>query len=100
MHFGCSKDLIFRQSGEQTEKLSSFTAARILAIGVDPNYRGIGIANQLTSNFCVQMKQEGFKKVGLSTFPWNERAIRFYKKDGWILEGRNSSSLSFIRTIL
>jgi|GEM_PF-2002107 len=75
------------------------TPARVLAIGVDSNYRGIGIANKLTSCFCDQMKREGYNKVGLSALAWNERAIRFYKKDGWIQEESSDTSLSFIRTI-
>ncbi|KLU66900.1 putative acetyltransferase [Desulfosporosinus acididurans] len=78
---------------------SLFASARILAIGVAPNFRGLGIANQLTGHFCSQMKQEGFKKVGLSTLPWNDRAIRFYKKDGWIVEESTDSSVSFLRSI-
>ena len=72
---------------------------RLLAIGVDLNYRGTGIANRLTSQFCAQMKREGLKKVGLSALAWNERAIRFYKKDGWISEECSEASVSFIRNI-
>lgn len=72
---------------------------RLLAIGVDLNYRGTGIANRLTSQFCAQMKREGLKKVGLSALAWNERAIRFYKKDGWIPEECSEASVSFIRNI-
>jgi ribosomal protein S18 acetylase RimI-like enzyme len=88
------------REGEFPVEQNLFAAARILAIGVDSNYRGMGIANQLTNHFCTKMKQEGFKKVGLSTLAWNKRAIHFYKKDGWILEKGNDSSLSFIRTII
>lgn len=96
------KSLVLRRHGEGMidDEHNMFTPARILAIGVDSNYRGLGIANQLTSHFCSKMKQEGFKRVGLSTLPWNKRAIRFYKKDGWILEQSNAASLSFIRNII
>ncbi|MDR3543952.1 MAG: GNAT family N-acetyltransferase [Desulfosporosinus sp.] len=69
--------------------------ARLLAIGVEPKYRGFGIANRLTSQFCADMKREGFKKVGLSVFAWNERAVNFYKKDDWIQEESDESSSSF-----
>jgi ribosomal protein S18 acetylase RimI-like enzyme len=78
---------------------NTFVSARLLAIGVDSNSRGIGIANKLTSHFCAQMKREGFKKVGLSALAWNERAIRFYKRDGWIQEESSETSVSFIRSI-
>ena len=73
--------------------------ARLLAIAVDQNYRGMGIADRLTGQFCAEMKREGYKKVGLSVLPWNERAISFYKKDGWVLEENRESSLYFSRTI-
>lgn len=73
--------------------------ARLMAIGVDSNYRGIGIANKLTSHFCAQLKLEGFEKVGLSALAWNERAMRFYKKDGWIQEEISETSVSFTRNI-
>ncbi|SPF37574.1 Acetyltransferase (fragment) [Candidatus Desulfosporosinus infrequens] len=47
------------------------------------------------------MKREGFKKVGLSVFAWNERAVSFYKKDDWIQEesGETSLSVRFFRYI-
>ena len=76
---------------------NKFAPARLLAIGVDTSYRGIGIANKLTSQFCTEMKSAGIKKVGLSALVWNRRAIRFYEKDGWILEESNETSLSFSR---
>lgn len=85
---------------KRSHERSLFTPARILAIGVAPSFRGLGIANRLTGHFCSQMKQEGIKKVGLSTLPWNERAIRFYKKDGWTVEESNDSSVSFMRSII
>lgn len=73
--------------------------AKLLAIGVDSNYRGIGIANKLTSHFCAEMKSKGLKEVGLSVLIWNERAIGFYKKDGWIQEESSETSLIFSRHI-
>jgi len=78
---------------------NTFEPARLLAIGVDSNHRGIGIANKLTSHFCAEMKSKGLKEVGLSVLIWNERAIGFYKKDGWIQEESSETNLSFIRSI-
>ena len=85
--------------GISANHYNTFVPARLLAIGVQSNYRGIGIANKLTSRFCTQMEREGFKKVALSTLPWNERAIHFYRKDGWIQEDSSEASLNFIRII-
>ena len=78
---------------------NTFAPARLLAIGVDSNHRGTEVANQLTSQFCNEMKSKGLKKVGLSVLLWNERAINFYKKDGWIQEESCETSLSFTRDI-
>lgn len=91
--------LPFHKRTIEAEQANSFIPVRILALGVGLNYRGMGIANKLTSHYCAQMRREGFRKVGLSVLPWNERAIRFYKKDSWIQEDSSETSLSFIRII-
>lgn len=91
--------LPFSKTGSITNQGNTFKPARLLAIGVGSKYRGIGIADKLTSHFCEEMKSKGLKKVGLSVLPWNERAINFYNKDGWIEEERSETSLSFTRDL-
>ncbi|ODA41177.1 GNAT family N-acetyltransferase [Desulfosporosinus sp. BG] len=83
----------------KAEQSKTPSEARLLGIGVDSNYRGLGIADKLTSRFCEEMKNKGLKRVGLSAVPWNERAISFYKKDGWIEDERSETSVSFIRDL-
>lgn len=78
---------------------NTLSQARLLGIGVDSNYRGLGVADKLTNYFCADMKKKGLKQVGLSAVPWNERAINFYKKDGWIEDERSEDSVSFIRNL-
>ena len=73
---------------------------RILAIGVDGSYRGQNIAGQLTGFFCEKMKEAGYVEVGLSAVPENTRAIRFYKKDGWIVTETSEDSVNFVRSIV
>ena len=87
------------KKGISADHYNTFEPARLLAIGIDLNYRGIGIGNELTSHFCKQLEREGFRKVGLSALPWNERTFRFYKKDGWIQEDSSETSLNFMRII-
>ncbi|MGC7872858.1 GNAT family N-acetyltransferase [Desulfosporosinus sp. SYSU MS00001] len=72
---------------------------RLLALAVDRSYRGLGVANELTAEFCREMKELGFKKVGLSALPWNQRAISFYIKDGWEKEEASETSISFSRLL-
>ncbi len=88
-----------RVNNAQYNKINILVSARLLAIGVDSNYRGLGIANKLTSQFCVEMKSAGYKMVELSVLAWNKRAISFYKKDGWIQEESTDSIVSFCRFI-
>lgn len=93
------KTLLPNNKGKSIDQPNTYVPARLLAIGVNSNYRGSGIANKLTSHFCDQMKLQGFMKVGLSALAWNERAISFYKKDGWIQDGGSETSLKFIRIL-
>lgn len=83
----------------QEEKVYTLVPPRLLAIAVESNYRGLGVANKLTGQFCTEMRTKGFKKVALSALPWNKRAIGFYKKDGWIEENYSDSSISFFRVL-
>ncbi|MDR3602831.1 MAG: GNAT family N-acetyltransferase [Desulfosporosinus sp.] len=83
----------------QAERVRTLVPPRLLAIAVDKNYRGLGVANELTLQFCTEMKGAGYKKVELSALPWNRRAIGFYKKDGWIEEESSETSISFSRLI-
>ncbi|AFM39740.1 acetyltransferase [Desulfosporosinus acidiphilus SJ4] len=72
---------------------------RLLAIAVDRSYRGLGIASDLTAEFCKEMKELGYEEAGLSALPWNKRAIRFYIKDGWKEEESTENSISFSRIL-
>lgn len=73
--------------------------ARILALGVLPEYRRRGLANELTAAYCEKARSKGFKKVELSTNPDNTNAIRFYQKDGWNIDHENDSAVSFSRCL-
>lgn len=70
---------------------------RLLSIGVDPNLRGLGVAAALVRKLCLQLEQDGIRSVGLSVNADNERAIAFYKKDGWIIESVNERTIRFWR---
>lgn len=96
------KALFFRgnaSSSAQAGEVGTLIPPRLLAIAVDNKYRGHSVADELTQQFCLDMKDIGFKKVALSALPWNQRAIGFYKKDGWIEESSSESSIGFYRLI-
>ena len=87
------------ENPRQDEKVRILVPPRLLAIAVNDKFRGLGVANELTRQFCAEMRTKGFKKVALSALPWNRRAIGFYKKDGWIEENCSESSIGFYRPI-
>lgn len=59
-------------------------AAVLRSIGVLPDVRGKGIAEQLLIEFEEQAKNKGAEIVALTTDALdNERAIRFYRKHGY-----------------
>jgi len=91
--------LPFSNKDSNGNQLNTSPSARVMGIAVDANYRGMGVANSLSAHYCADLKSKGIKEVGLSVNIWNERAIKFYIKDGWIEEERCETSLSFTRTI-
>ena len=86
-------------NNRQDERVRTLVPPKLLAIAVDEKFRGLGVASELTRQFCTEMKHAGFEKVELSALPWNQRAIGFYKKDGWTEEKCSETSICFSRLI-
>jgi ribosomal protein S18 acetylase RimI-like enzyme len=74
--------------------------ARLLSIGVDPAYRGMGIADQLVIEYCNTLFANGVDMVGLSVKIDNERAIHFYEKTGWQRERVTDASIYYIKATI
>jgi ribosomal protein S18 acetylase RimI-like enzyme len=55
----------------------------IWALFVDAAYQGAGIGPMLLSKACLDLKNDGYKKVRLTTQA-GTRAERLYRKLGWI----------------
>jgi len=51
-------------------------------------YRGLGVGSALLEETLAWAGAAGFAKVVLSAFPHNTRAIAFYERHGFTLEGR------------
>lgn len=68
-----------------SEKLSiPDTAAVLRSIGVQPKFKGAGVAGRLLQEFEFQASQKGADCVALTTDALdNERAIGFYRKHGY-----------------
>jgi RimJ/RimL family protein N-acetyltransferase len=56
-------------------------------VAIDPGFGGKGYGQQLISEILSFSRQQGFKRVELSTATINEKAIRLYEKNGFVKEG-------------
>ena len=64
-------------------------------MSVGARYRGLGVGSALLEQTIAWAAAAGFTKVILSAFPHNTRAIAFYERHGFTLEGRRA--LQFCR---
>ena len=53
------------------------------AVGVRPQYRGIGLLGAMFDDLIAQLKQEHYGQCLLEVLPSNERAIRIFKSKGF-----------------
>jgi RimJ/RimL family protein N-acetyltransferase len=61
---------------------------RELDIAVDERFQGRGIGKQLLEKGKIEAKEIGIHKLSLRALATNEGAIQFYKKCGFIEQGR------------
>ena len=73
-------------------------AAHLLSIGVHPDHRGSGLAEQMVDRYCDALWEDGWERVGLSVRPENARAIAFYEKTGWQRIGSSPNTLRYSRS--
>jgi len=59
-----------------------------LGMSVGAPYRGVGVGSALLQAALAWAAGAGFSRVVLSAFPHNTRAIAFYERHGFTLEGR------------
>jgi ribosomal protein S18 acetylase RimI-like enzyme len=62
--------------------------AQLLNIAVSPAHQGKGIATTLVRAGLETMRELGVPEVRLEVRPWNENAVRLYRKTGWREAGR------------
>ncbi len=62
--------------------------AQLLNIAVLPAHQGEGIATKLVQAGLQAMRASGVSEVRLEVRPWNESAVRLYRKTGWREAGR------------
>lgn len=78
--------------------VSDQTLAHLLSVGVHPDQRGSGLAEQLVDRYCCVLWQDGWECVDLSVRPENARAIAFYERTGWQRIGSSPYTLHYSRS--
>lgn len=96
--FAIRSRLKIRGENHEFSKISS-VPYRLLSIGIMPSARGKGIGEQLVESLALKFAQCGCKKMGLSVFKNNKRAIAFYEKTGWEREFCTESSIYYVKSL-
>ena len=73
------------------------TYARLLFIGVHPDYRRRGVASRLLGTFHTQCAAQGFQTMRLMTENINAPGIAMYEKAGWQIVHRSETDTYFRR---
>lgn len=70
-------------------------SGNLLSIAVFPYCCGTGVAGRLIESFRTAAGEEGYDVLRLSVRNDNLRAIKFYKKHGWHVTGRDDAGTRF-----
>jgi ribosomal protein S18 acetylase RimI-like enzyme len=62
-------------------------AGELLALYVDPLSWGLGVGRRLMEHARAQLSGMGFRLATLGVLVGNDRALRFYRADGWTADG-------------
>ncbi|HEY2372882.1 MAG TPA: GNAT family N-acetyltransferase [Gaiellaceae bacterium] len=60
----------------------------VFSLYVDPAASGAGVGRALLVHACAELASSGFSRATLWVFEANERALRFYRANGWAPTGR------------
>lgn len=92
------KSRLGRGVGAVPDQLA-WPSSQLLSIGVDEEFRGMGIGEALTERFCRALADDGMDAVGLSVRSDNAAAIAFYLRTGWIRKSTAPDSATFWRRL-
>ncbi len=67
----------------------------LFSICVDPAQQGAGIATPLLAEFNRRSAELGCRRVVLTVVDDNERAIRFYEREGWTRDAHEGGSFLY-----
>jgi GNAT superfamily N-acetyltransferase len=64
----------------------------LYAIHVHPEWHGRGVGSALMAVARASLRELGFVRASLWVLDDNERACRFYERDGWVVSGQTRLS--------
>lgn len=67
----------------------------LFSIAVRPTAQGSGLAGEALEQFVRLERTKGARRMELTVFDHNDRAIGFYEKHGWLRRGGNGKSLLY-----
>lgn len=91
--------------GPTRDKDTSNEVGELYGIYIAPEFIGKGLGKDLMVDSLQRLKDDGFKKATLWVLGTNEKARRFYEREGWKIEGgkkednRNGTILNEVRYI-
>ena len=59
----------------------------MIDIGVDPAIQSKGVGRKLVEGLKKEAREQRIHKLSLRVLGTNQRAIRFYQKNGFVVEG-------------
>lgn len=86
--------LVRRSDGADPDP-SSMTTSSLFSICVDPAAQGSGLADAVMTAYLEAERDHGARRVILSVFDDNARAIRFYERSGWTAAAREGNSVVY-----
>ncbi|MGD9702350.1 MAG: N-acetyltransferase family protein [Acidimicrobiia bacterium] len=80
-----------RSAPEQGAETTSY----LFSICVDPATQGTGMADAVMAGYIEAERTRGARRIRLSVFDDNARAIRFYERGGWKVSDREGNSVLY-----
>lgn len=74
--------------------------AFISSFGVDISHQGKGVAQKLMNYTIAYLKKLGFDSIELEVHKHNDRAMRFYENNDFVITQENNNSFFMKRTLL
>jgi ribosomal protein S18 acetylase RimI-like enzyme len=80
--------------GRSRDEGAEADVAEIWAIYVEASQWGRGVGRRLWQQSCVQMREQGYRLVGLWAFPENVRAGNFYRALGFEVDSASAKQFT------